>query len=73
MVLAAGEGHKRFDLKPDAVLEYDVSFFHLGKQEHETAQERILQVPTQALLPVSPLPVAYDSSSAARLSTAYGL
>lgn len=60
MVFAAGEGHKRFDLKPDAVLEYDVAFFHLGKQEHETAQERILQVPTRALLPVFRLHVGYD-------------
>lgn len=40
---AAGEdAAARFHLKPECALEYDPTFFHMSRQEHEAAVERVL-------------------------------
>lgn len=42
------DGAARFDLRPECAWEYDPTFYHISRQEHEAALERIVGMRKQA-------------------------
>lgn len=44
----AGSDAARFDLRAECAFEYDGTFFHISRQEHEAALERVLAMRKQA-------------------------